>query len=75
MGDLGLIPGLERSPGEGNSNSLQSSGLVKPHGQSSLPDYSQWGHKESDMTERLHFHFHKLRIYKAKVIKCGIGKG
>ena len=20
--------------------------------------YSLWGHKESDMTERLHFHFH-----------------
>ena len=37
--------------------------------------YSQWGHKESDMTERLHFHFHKLSIYKAKVIKCDIGKG
>ena len=26
-GDLGLIPGLERSPGEGNSYSLQYSGL------------------------------------------------
>ena len=26
-GDLGVIPGLERSPGEGNSYSLQFSGL------------------------------------------------
>ena len=26
-GDLGLIPGLGRSPGEGKSNPLQSSGL------------------------------------------------
>ena len=26
-GDLGLIPGLERSPGEGNSNLLQYSCL------------------------------------------------
>ena len=26
-GDLGLIPGLERSPGEGNGNPLQYSGL------------------------------------------------
>ena len=26
-GDLGLIPGLERSPGEGNGNSLQYSCL------------------------------------------------
>ena len=24
----------------------------------SLVGYSPWGHKESDMTERLHFHFH-----------------
>ena len=22
--------------------------------------YSPWGHKESDMTERLHFYFHAL---------------
>ena len=26
------------------------------HGQRSLAGYSPWGHKESDMTERLHFH-------------------
>ena len=28
------------------------------HGQRSLVCYSPWGGKESDMTERLHFHFH-----------------
>ena len=27
------------------------------HGQRSLVGYSPWGRKESDMTERLHFHF------------------
>ena len=27
----------------------------KSHGQRSLAGYSSWGHKESDMTERLHF--------------------
>ena len=27
------------------------------HGQRSLVGYSPWGHKESDMTGRLHFHF------------------
>ena len=26
----------------------------KPHGWRSLVGYSPWGHKESDMTERLH---------------------
>ena len=27
----------------------------KPHRQRSLVGYSPWGHKESDMTEQLHF--------------------
>ena len=27
------------------------------HGQRSLVGYRPWGRKESDMTERLHFHF------------------
>ena len=31
----------------------------KSHGQRSLAGYSPWGHKESDMTERLNMH--KLR--------------
>ena len=30
----------------------------KSHGQRSLAVYSPWGRKKSDMTERLHFHFH-----------------
>ena len=29
----------------------------KPHGRRSLVGCSSWGHKELDMTERLHFHF------------------
>ena len=52
-GDLGLIPGLGRSPGEGNGNPLQYSCLENPHGQRSLVGYSPWGPKESDMTEQL----------------------
>ena len=34
----------------------------KSHGQRSLVGYSPWGHKESDTTERLHFHFLSLFI-------------
>ena len=49
--DLGSIPGLERSPGEGNGNPLQYSCRENPHGQRSLMGYSPWGQKESDMTE------------------------
>ena len=52
-GDLGLIPGLGRSPGEGKSYPLQYSGLENPHGQRSLVGYNPWGYKESDMIERL----------------------
>ena len=51
VGDMGSIPGLERSPGEGNGNPLQYSCLENPHGQRSLVGYSPWGRKESDMTE------------------------
>ena len=46
MGDLGSIPGLGTSPGEGNGYPLQYSGLEKSVGY-------QWGCKESDKTERL----------------------
>ena len=52
-GDLGSLPGLERSPGGGHSNPLQYSCLENPHGQRSLAVYSPWGHKESDTTEEL----------------------
>ena len=35
----------------------------KAHGWRSLVGYSPWGHKESDMTERLHFTSHlKLEL-------------
>ena len=51
VGDSGMIPGLGRSPGEGNCNPLQYSCLEIPHGQRRLAGYSPWHHKESDMTE------------------------
>ena len=53
VGDLGSIPGLERSPGGGHGNPLQYSCLGNPHGQRSLVGYSPWGCKELDMTEQL----------------------
>ena len=36
VGDLGLISGLERSPGGGNGNPLQYSCLENPHGHSTM---------------------------------------
>ena len=34
----------------------------KSHGRRSLVGYSPWGHEESDMVERLHFHFLLVKI-------------
>ena len=47
VGDLGLIPGLGRSPGEGQGYPLQYSGLENPM------DCVVHGVAESDTTERL----------------------
>ena len=54
--DLGLNLGLERFPREGKGYPLQHSDLENLHGQKKLAGYSPWGHKESDMTERLNTH-------------------
>ena len=53
VGDLGLIPGLGRSPGGGHSNPLQYSCLENPHGQRNLVGYNPRDRKESDVTELL----------------------
>ena len=45
VGDLGSIPGLGRSPGEGHDNPLQYSCLENPQGQRNLAGYSPWGLK------------------------------
>ena len=70
-GDLGFIPGSERSPGEGNGNPLQDSCLKNPHGQRSLAGYSPRGSKELDMTEWLTLAFClSTRLF---VCLCSVG--
>ena len=56
-GDPDLIPGLGRSSGEGNGNPLQYSCLENLMDGGAFVGYNPWGRKESDTTERLHFHF------------------
>ena len=59
MGDLGLIPGSGRFPGEGNGYPFQYSCLENSMGQRSPVGYSPWCCKESDTTERLTlFHYY-----------------
>ena len=58
MGNLDLIPGLGRSPGEWNGYPLQYSSL-----ENSM-DYSPWGRKELDRTEKLLLHFTCLIDYR-----------
>ena len=68
VGDLGSIPGLGRSLGEGNGYPLQYSGL-----ENSMDYIVHGGRKEWDMTERL------LLLYISKMKGCqsrpGLGPG
>ena len=52
-GDLSLILGLGRAPGEGNGNPFQYSCLENAHGQRNLAGCSPWDRAELDLTERL----------------------
>ena len=52
-GDSGSIPGLGRSPGEGNDYTLQYPCLENPMDQKSLAGYSPQSHKELDRNEQL----------------------
>ena len=56
VGNLGSIPGSERSPGEGNGQPTPVFLPGKSHGQMNLVGYSPWDHKESDTTS-LYFSF------------------
>ena len=70
-GDMGLIPGLGRSPGGGHGNPLQYSCLENSHGQRNLVGYSPWDHKEFDMTKPLSTHTcQKLALNTAGANKC-----
>ena len=58
VGDPGSISGLGRFLWR---RKWQPTPVFLPgesHGRRSLVGYSPWGRKESDTTERLHFHFH-----------------
>ena len=51
VGELGSIPRLGRSPGEGKGCPLQYSGLENSMDRGAWWATSPWGHKESDTIE------------------------
>ena len=51
-GDVGLIPGLGKSPGEGNGNPLQYSCLVNPMDRGTWWATVHGGHKETQLSTR-----------------------
>ena len=53
-GDMGSVPGLGRSPGEGNGKPTPVFLSGRSYGERSLVGYSPWGRKELDTAERLH---------------------
>ena len=67
-GELGLIPGLGRSPGWRKWQPTPVFLPGKSHGQRSLVGYTPQGSKELDMTEQLHFLYsnEKLNIISGK---------
>ena len=59
-GDLGLIPGLGRSPGEGNGNPRQYSCLENPMDRETWRAIVHGVAKESDTTEHAHTAKYKI---------------
>ena len=57
VGDLGLIPGFGRSPGEGKGYPLQYSGL-----ENSMDCMVHGVAKSWIQLSKLHFHFHNLKF-------------
>ena len=63
VGDLGSIPGLGRFPWIRKWQPTPVFLTGESHGRRSLVGYSLRGRKESDTTERLHFHFHFSQVF------------
>ena len=66
VGDLGLIPGLGRSPGEGNGNPLQYSGL-----ENSMDCIV---HGVAKSQTQLHLYYNVTNYFSVDILYHNIGK-
>ena len=69
-GDPALIPGSEKSPGEGNGSPFQFL-PGKFHEQKSLASYSPWGCKESELCQTLQCNRSRKIKNQAKILFLG----
>ena len=69
-GDLGSIPGLGKSPGEGEQVLTPVFWPGEAHGQRRLAGCSPWGHKELDRTQRLSLTNTRHLLYTCSWFKC-----
>ena len=67
--DMGLIPGVGRSPGGGHGNPLLYSCLENPHRQWSLVGYDPWGRRVGP-AERLSTHKHTGHLGSPSDAEC-----
>ena len=74
--DMGLIPGLGRSPGEGNDQPTRVFLPGKFQGQRSLVDYSPWSCKLSDKAQHVHVwaHTHTFFFVTSCITQHWLGK-
>ena len=75
--DTGSIPGLARSPGEGNGNPLQYSCLGNSIGRGAWPATVHGVSKNQDMTEQLNAYLHSytvtwISVSSSKIILCSV---
>ena len=77
--NVGLMPGLGRSPGGGHGNPFQYSCLENTHGERSLTGYSPWGLQRvrrlspaQDIADFLSYSEYHLKCYRLQHFKVNL---
>ena len=70
--EIGFNPWVEKIPWSRKWQSTPVFLTKEPHGQRSLVGYSQWGHKESGMTENTHTKVHNIKHTILTIFNCTV---